>query len=73
MFKKLFRRKAEKTTREIAHADGLTRIRVYAVDGFHTVENLHNVHDSGDCLIFCGQSSVIVSKANFIKAVVMND
>lgn len=73
MFKKLFRRKTKRNVRQIAHADGATRMRVYAIDGFHTVDGLSSVEDSGDCLIFCGQSSVIVNKSQFIKAVVMND
>lgn len=70
MFKKLFRRKPKSETRCIAHGDGTSTIHISTLGGAEIVENIKEVHDSGDCLLFFGNGSAIVSKTHFVKAVV---
>lgn len=70
MFKKLFRRKTKSQTRCIAHGDGGATIHIHTLGGVEIVEKIKEVHDSGDCLLFFGHGSAIVSKTHFVKAVV---
>lgn len=69
MFKKLFRRKPKRETRCIAHGDGVSTIHIHTLGGVEIVDNIKEVHDSGELLIFFGQGSAIVNKTHFVKAV----
>lgn len=68
MFRKLFRRKPKTETRCIAHGDGVSTIHINTLGGVEIVDNIKEIHDSGDLLLFFGQGSAIVSKTHFVKA-----